>query len=146
VTWPEGEFHEVLRSKGFREKSVAVALSKLRWYLPILCTRGHVLRLNRFPPRGSLRGLGGVCVKRALYHSAHRNAPAVARLHAELNRRGQPAGMPRRLVCKVVNGNVVLGRDLWDLYPDATFLAMVRHPYAVCEGQSWRGASQETPR
>jgi hypothetical protein len=44
-----------------------------------------------------------------------------------------------RIVCKNLNGIQLLGDDFREMYPDATFLCLVRHPLALAEGRLRRG-------
>jgi len=44
-----------------------------------------------------------------------------------------------RLVCKNLNGIQYLGDEFREMYPDATFLCLVRHPLALAEGRLRRG-------
>jgi len=44
-----------------------------------------------------------------------------------------------RLLCKNINGLIFLSGQLAKIYPDATFLTIVRDGYAVCEGHIRRG-------
>jgi hypothetical protein len=49
----------------------------------------------------------------------------------------------RRLLGKNVNGMAFVTPVLQKMYPDATFLALVRHGLALCEGYTRRGMSAE---
>ena len=44
-----------------------------------------------------------------------------------------------RLLCKNVDGVIFLTSNLHRMYPDATFVAIVRNGFAVCEGHMRRG-------
>jgi len=46
-----------------------------------------------------------------------------------------------RLLCKNVNGIVLLAPTFAAIYPDATFIALVRNGLALCEGFTRRGAT-----
>lgn len=50
-----------------------------------------------------------------------------------------------RLVAKNNNGLVFLSDVLLQMYPDATFFALVRHPFALYESHKRRGISQSAP-
>lgn len=44
-----------------------------------------------------------------------------------------------RLLCKNLNGLIFLTKQFHTMYPDATFIAIVRNGLAVCEGHARRG-------
>ncbi|ABW67599.1 hypothetical protein Dole_1795 [Desulfosudis oleivorans Hxd3] len=39
-----------------------------------------------------------------------------------------------RLLCKNINGLIFLSREFSEMYPDATFIALIRNGLAICEG------------
>ena len=44
-----------------------------------------------------------------------------------------------RLLCKNINGLIFLSQEFHRMYPDATFIALIRNGLAVCEGHIRRG-------
>ncbi len=73
-----------------------------------------------------------------------------SKLAASANREGLDAPPPRlreiartRMLAKNVNGVAMTTDMLAKMYPKATFLALVRHGFAVCEGFVRRGWSPE---
>lgn len=140
VCGPRGETHEVFRGKPTEPRSVRWA-KRLR-YLPIRALEGRdVFDAADWTPREPLRPLTRRWVDRVLFGEKQRareasqnlwKSPGVAYTRREI--------AEARLVCKNVNGLLLLSRELAGVYPDATFVALVRDGFAVCEGHARRGA------
>lgn len=140
--WPDGELHEVLR--GRRAEGLASRLGKLAWYVPIMLCSGDFMHPMRSHGRDDLAGVRGRIVKAAIERCIRRNRAAVRAYHDRLRGEATDVRPPAtRMVLKVVNGNVPFAWDLERLYGGATFVGIVRHPYAVCEGLMWRGLDLE---
>jgi hypothetical protein len=142
--WPQGELHEVFRSRGLRAEGPVRALRKLRRYAPILLAAGDVLNPDR-PPRRPGRLLAerpGQALRAGLEGSAAVNRESVAAYKAALAERGliDPVAAPDRLVTKAMNYGLALVPDLLALWPDARFVGIIRDGRAVCEGLTVRGA------
>ncbi|MCA9969918.1 MAG: sulfotransferase, partial [Anaerolineales bacterium] len=105
----------------------------------VLATRQHTFWPYRFYPRRPLPAAVGRYVDLLLYLQKQ---TAVVRTDGD----GAPAWAERRqarALCKCVNG-VVLATPLFTtMYPDATFVALVRHGLALCEGFVRRGWSAQ---
>ena len=143
--WPQGEFHEVFRPRrGLRGEAPAVVLRKLARYAPIWIGAGDILdpdRRARSP--GLLSGRRGRAVAAALRGAAAANRPAVTGYKAALRAHGLLDAVPEpsRLLCKVMNYNLLFAEDLRALYPEAVFVGLIRDAAGVCEGHVARGAS-----
>lgn len=140
--WPDGELQEVLRGRS--ADGVVRRIGKLAWYVPIVLRHGDLLHPMRRQTDGTLSGLTGCWLKTAIERSVKKNRAAVRAYHDRLQETAaadRPDGT--RMLLKVINGNTSLAPDLGRLYEGAVFVAIVRHPYAVCEGLMWRGAGLE---
>lgn len=143
--WPQGEFHEVFRSRGPRREGIARALAKWRRYAPIRLRAGDILDPDTLRAGAGLRpraGPIGRAVAAGLAGSARSNRPAVAAYKQALRDHGfiDATPDPSRMLCKVMNYNLGFARDLAALYPAARFVGVIRDGRAVCEGHIARGA------
>ena len=106
-------------------------------YLPLLVgARGHLFRPASLAER---RGISRPLMRYAdllLYRESMANAPP---RQEDTNGTGRLAHSERRLLCKNVNGLVFVTPVLREMYPDATFIALVRNGLALCEGYTRRG-------
>ncbi|MGR3594054.1 MAG: sulfotransferase family protein [Limimaricola soesokkakensis] len=140
--WPNGELHEVLRPR--RPASLA-ALRCWAGYLPTLMRRGDVLNPRR--PPGPLGARDLKWLHAALMRACADNTGEVRRYRRALAEQGfgpEAGSFGSRLVVKLVNYNVGLAPDLARIYPDATFIGLMRDPFGICESMMARGARPET--
>jgi hypothetical protein len=140
VCSPRGETHEVFRGKPSEPRGVRRA-KRLR-ALPVRLLEGRdVFDAADWTPRTPLRALSGRWIDRVLYAEKLR-----AREDGQNRWKTQGVAYTReeiaraRLLCKNVNGLILLSRALAGVWPDARFVALVRDGRAVCEGQVRRGA------
>jgi hypothetical protein len=107
-------------------------------YAPIaLAARQHIFWPYRFYPRNPLPGVVAAYVD-LLFYLSKLSAPR--NRIADHSRRNTLAEIARsRLLCKNVNGVVLASRVFAAMYPDATFVALVRNGFALCEGFIRRG-------
>ena len=148
VCRPEGETHQVFRGRwpgANFEGPVpwAANVRALARYLPVLAAQRedvfsqHLLRLRR--PLGAFAVR---TVDRVLYGSKLRaRAPHQNRFKTRDAPYTDEEIARARLLAKNVNGLIFLSPELSRIYPDATFVALVRNGYAVCEGHMRRGAT-----
>jgi hypothetical protein len=139
VCSPRGETHEVFRGKP--TEPAAVRRAKRLRALPIrLLERRDVFDAGDWTPRPRLRALSRRWIDRILHAEKLRaredgqnrwKAEGVEYTAEELAR--------ARLLCKNVNGLILCSRALAGIWPDASFVALVRDGRAVCEGQVRRG-------
>lgn len=141
--WPQGEFHEVFKSRGLRKDGWRRWLSRRQRYAPIRRGVGDIFDPERKPSgTGLLAGARGEAVRAGLEDSARVNAPSVARYKQALADHGLiDPGKPDRMLCKVMNYNLLFAEDFHRLYPEATFVGVIRDGRGVCEGNTARGAS-----
>jgi hypothetical protein len=105
-------------------------------YLPILVgARGHLFRPASLAER---RRIAGPLMRYAdlLFYRE-----SMASLASRADHTGGPgsAGAGTRLLGKNVNGLAFVTPVLQEMYPDATFFALVRNGLALCEGYTRRG-------
>ena len=139
VCSPRGETHEVFRAKP--NEPPAVRLAKRLRYAPIRVLEGRdVLDARDWTPREPLHPLSRRWIDRVLYAEKLRaREPGQNRWKSE--------GVPyrddeirrARLLCKNVNGLLLVSGEMARTWPDATFVALVRNGFAVCEGHRRRG-------
>ena len=104
-------------------------------YLPLLIgARGHLFRPASLAER---RGISPP-LRRYADLLLYRESMANLTSHPATNDSGRLAH-ERRLLCKNVNGLVFATPVFREIYPDATFVALVRNGLALCEGYTRRG-------
>jgi hypothetical protein len=139
--WPDGELHEVLRPR--REVGLA-ALRGWASYLPVAWRTKDALNPRKAP--GPLASRDRDWLEAALSRAARANLPEVRRYRHALAESGLGPFDPSprsRLLVKLVNYNVGLAPDLARIYPDATFVGLMRDPFGICESMMSRGTSPE---
>lgn len=131
----DGETHELFYGK-YHDPVLTKLLSRTL-YLPILAgtrqhTFGYKLLDKRHPlPRPLLNYLDFLLYRNRISDPDARGQNGNGHAHQQSN---------GRLLCKNVNGIVMLTSTFAAMYPDATFFALMRHGLAVCEGFVRRGA------
>jgi hypothetical protein len=111
-------------------------------YLPIfLAARQHIFWPERFSERNKLpdpvmRYTDWIFYRNKL-SADHHQAPTAA---IPIDK-AQRAGV--RFLCKNVNGVVFASHVFADMYPDATFLGLIRNGFALCESFVRRGWTAE---
>jgi hypothetical protein len=130
------EIHEIFY--GRETQSMQKWLRRLTYSPVLLATRQHTFWPYRFYSRRPLPAPVRYYVDLLFY--LHKQAAPNA--YYSENGNAGPTWSERgdaRMACKCVNG-VVLATPLFaQMYPDATFVALVRHGLAVCEGFVRRG-------
>ena len=139
VASPRGELQEVFRGK--RGEPRRVRRAKRMRAAPIRWLEGRdVFDAGDWTPRPPLRPWSRRIMDRILHAEK-------LRAREEGQNRWKAPGRPyrrgeiarARLLCKNVNGLILLSRELAVCYPDAAFIGLVRDGFAVCEGQARRG-------
>ena len=143
VVAARGELQQVFRGKEGDPR--ATVLRKRLDYLPIaLAERRHVMKVSDWSERAPFGAFAAARLDAVLWGDRFRDRPD---RHALEKREGVPYTRDEigaaRLVIKNVDGLIFLSRALAGIFPDATFVALVRNGYAVCEGHARRGASLE---
>jgi len=111
-------------------------------YLPILATsRQHIFRPALLEQRNSIPRPLMHYVDLLFYVSKMSRGGNV--LFNETERRSWKDISQARLLCKNMNGLALVSDVFADMYPDATFIALVRNGFAVCEGWIRRGRTAE---
>ncbi len=144
VVSPRGELNEVF--KGRIEEPWPTRLAKQLRYLPCaLIERRDIFSFNNWEPRAPFRPVTRNLVDRILYQERFRAQHESQNLWkhegVKYTREEIASG---RLLCKNLDGLILLSRELQGMYPDATFIGLVRNGFAVCEGHMRRGHSLET--
>jgi hypothetical protein len=133
------ETHHVFYGK--QSRPVEKWIDRLR-YLPILvAARGHLFRATSVQERNGLPRFMMRYVDWLLYRN--KMAAYAARANAEANGAGSLPGPATRPLAKNVNGLALATPVLAEMYPDATFVALVRNGLALCESYTRRGWTAE---
>ena len=152
VCSPRGETQEVFKGKGHPLRAViprrqntgesigTVMLKRFR-YLPILkAERRDVFDVNCWTHRKPFKKQTQLKVDRILYDEKLR---ATGKNQNFYKTEGIPYTLEEiakaRLLCKNINGLIFLSQEFHRMYPDATFIALIRNGLAVCEGHIRRG-------
>jgi hypothetical protein len=139
VCSPRGETQEVFRGKA--SEPFFVRNAKRARYLPILLMeRQDVFHHRNWQHRPEFSPLTRWLTDRILYADKMK---ALAPDQNYYKSEGVPYTREEirkaRLLCKNINGLIFLSGQLAKIYPDATFLTIVRDGFAVCEGHIRRG-------
>ncbi|TCK19480.1 sulfotransferase family protein [Thiogranum longum] len=146
VCSPRGEIQEVFKGKGFPRRfkePASVVLSKLWNYLPVLAAqRQDVFSLDLWEDRKALSKRAMQCIDKVLFDEKLKARGPTQNCYKSEGVRYTDEEIARsRLLSKNLGGLVCLSNDLARMYPDATFIALVRNGYAMCEGHIRRGVS-----
>jgi Sulfotransferase family len=148
VCSPRGEIQEVFKGKGFPRRfkePASVVVSKLWHYLPILFQqRQDIFSLDLWDGRKELSARAMQQIDRVLFaEKLKARGPTQNGYKAEGIRYTDEEISRSRLLSKNLGGLICLSRELGKMYPDATFIALVRNGYALCEGHIRRGVALE---
>jgi hypothetical protein len=143
VCSPRGETQEVFRGKA--SEPFWVRNSKRVRYLPILLTeRRDIFSIRDWESRVSFSPLTRRLVDRILHAEKVKALDPDQNLYRSENERYTREEIRRaRLLCKNINGLIFLSDEFAEMYPDGTFIAIVRDGFAVCEGHIRRGMRPE---
>ena len=143
VCSPRGELNEVFKGKA--AESITTRLAKKLRYLPCVIGEGQdVFRPNDWVARKPFSKRTQNRVDRILFQEKLRARDASQNLYkSEGVEYSDQEIAEGRLLSKNLNGLIHVTDELMKMYPDATFLALVRNGFAVCEGHSRRGYDLE---
>jgi hypothetical protein len=139
-----GELHQVFRGRWGKWgcDPLPLNLFRLLQYVPVVfAEQRDVFSSRHFYARRPFSPFTKAWVDRVLFKEKMR---ARAITQNRFKGPGQPYTKQEvrdsRLLCKNVNGLIALTPILQDMYPDASFVGLVRNGYAICEGQMRRGS------
>ncbi len=145
VCFPSGETQKVFRGRARVETRARSVYKRLFYDLPISLRSGQAMfapaNLKSRPP---LSPWAKNFVDRVLYKEkiAARNER-----HNRFIREGVEYGPQEiarsRLLCKNLNGLILMTENFSAIYPDAIFFGLVRNGLALCEGHLRRGRQPE---
>lgn len=140
VCSPRGETQEVFKGKGSAEPAL-VRVGKAIRYLPIrILQNDDIFSSALWSTREKSSGIVKFLIDRVLYHDKlQARAPSQNYYRTEGIPYTQQEIRDSRLLCKNLDGLIFLSEMFYDMYPDATFIALVRNGLAVCEGHIRRG-------
>lgn len=141
---PRGELNEVF--KGRRSEPWATRFAKCARYAPILLAEGgrDVFRFNDWTPRSPFKPSTQRRVDQILFDEKLRaRSPTQNRFKEEGVLYTDQELRDSRLVCKGLDGLTFVTPELSRMYPDATFIGLVRNGFAVVEGHIRRGHKLE---
>jgi hypothetical protein len=134
-----GEMHEIFYGRG--SQPIQKWLRRLTCTPVLVSTRQHTFWPYRYYERRALPTAVGHYIDLLFYF--HKLIAYNPRYD---NGRSHPTWADKsktRMACKCVNGVVLATPLLEEVYPDATFVALVRNGLALCEGFMRRGWSAE---
>jgi hypothetical protein len=140
---PRGELNEVF--KGKPDEPPATRLAKCLRYLPCVLAEGRdIFGVNDWAPRRPFRAFTRRLVDRILFNEKLRARAESQNYYKDENTLYKDEEIrASRLLAKNLDGLTFLTPELSRMYPDATFIAMVRNGFAVCEGHARRGHKLE---
>lgn len=148
VCSPRGEIQEVFKGKGFPKpkEPLQVFFSKLLGYLPILISqRQDIFSLDLWQPRKQFSETTISRIDRILFYDKFKAMDPSQNLYkSEGVKYSKQEVAESRILCKLLNGNIFLTDMLYQMYPDAVFIAVVRNGFALCEGHNRRGRDIKT--
>lgn len=141
VCMPRGETQFVFRGRRKTEPWIA-HFTKLWTYLPILISqRQDVFAISLWEPRREFTPRTMRTIDRVLFRSKLDALEPRQNLYKTENVKYAPQEISAsRLLCKNLNGLIFLTDEFYRMYPDATFIGLVRNGLALCEGHIRRGA------
>jgi len=140
---PRGELQEVFKGKS--TESLYTKARKLMDYAPILLReRRDIFSLTNWKPRSGLTDSTKVKIDKVLFYDKFKaTLPSQNLYKTESVKYTHDEIAASRLLSKNLNGLIFLTPELQKMYPDATFIALVRNGLAVVEGHMRRGYSLE---
>lgn len=133
--WPCGELHQVLRPGRGMFRHQKRPLYNALVYLRVLSTSGDILNIHKSPPEGQLMK-HAQWFRRGLVQAVSENTRERDQFRDKLAERTRG---PDRILVKVMNRSISFAPDIAQIYPDATFIVVLRDLVAVCEGHLARG-------
>jgi hypothetical protein len=145
VCSPRGETDQVFRGKGrfpFINEPVIDYISKFWNYFPILTRQKQdVFSPNLWEERNKFLPNTMEQIDKILYNDKLKALGPTQNLYKTQNVKYKKSEISNsRLLLKNLNGLIFLTDRFFEMYPDSTFIALVRNGFAICEGQIRRGA------
>ena len=143
VCSPRGETHQVFKGKG--DDALSTRIMKVSRYLPItLLEQQDVFGADLWETRKPFKPLSKKRIDQIFFRDKLRAQEPSQNLYKRENERYTDEEIANsRLLCKNLNGIIFLSEQFSEMYPDATFIALVRNGFAVCEGHIRRGSKVE---
>ena len=131
-----GETHHVFKGHRITDSPWRVISKCLRHDAPILVGHGQDFFSPRLiKPRKSLSQWAQKRIDRILYREKLRSQHPLLNRYKSADAEYTPDELLQaRLLCKNIDGMVYANDAFAEMYPDATFLGLVRNGLAVCEG------------
>ena len=143
VCSPRGETNEVFMGK-IDEPLAARWAKRLRYFPCVVAERKNIFSWRNWQPRRPLKAFTQRVVDRILFDEKLRARDGSQNLYKYENVEYTEEEInSARLLCKSLDGLIYLTTEFARMYPDATFLALVRNGLAVCEGHIRRGHKVE---
>ena len=138
--WPAGELHQILRPNSQLLKHQKRPVYTSLQYLRVLSRSGDLLNFHKEIRPGRL-AKHAEWLQQGLKRAISENTGQRDRFRHGLLHDGEA---PERLLVKVMNYGIALAPDILKIYPNATFIVVLRDLVAVCEGHLARGQDPET--
>jgi hypothetical protein len=116
-------------------------LPKILDYLPILLTeKQHIFHLSNWQARKPFHKSSQKRIDHIIYKQKLKAKDPSQNLYKSQDILYSDEEIASaRVLTKTLSGLIYLGENLATMYPDATFIALIRNGLAVCEGASRRG-------
>ena len=144
----EGETHQIfkgVRRRPLTMKSLQERVSRVWRYMPVLFReRRDLFSLYWFGSRGQIHPKSKDDIDRIFYQSKINALHFTQNMYKSDGIKYQVDEIENgRLLSKNLQGLIFTTEMFHDIYPDATFIGLVRNGVAVCEGHMRRGATAE---
>lgn len=138
VCKPEGETHEVFRGsrKIFPAEPLFIYLKKILKYLPILITqKSDVMSIHLWETRREFSLKTMDRIDKIFYYSKLKAIGPTQNLFKNENETYTFEELRNcRIICKNLNGLIFLSENFYEMYRDATFIAIIRNGFALGAG------------
>lgn len=150
ATMPRGEFQVVFYGTGRMHFLGSINnkyirnINRIRILPYLLLEKKDIFSVNRWEPRNEISFLTRKLIDRKLYYDRMKALSPGQNLYKNEDEKYSKEEIARtRLVCKNIDGLIFFSKELSKMYPKATFIALIRNGFAVCEGHIRRGWTAE---
>ena len=138
VCVPRGETQQVFQGGG---QSFYIRIVKLLRYSPILILeKSNIMSAHKWELRSPFSPFTRKQIDRILYYDKMKALKLGQNLYKTEGIKNTLDEIKNaRILCKNINGLIFLSNEFYAMYPDGTFIALLRNGLAVCEGHIRRG-------
>ncbi len=133
------ETHELFYGKS--NEPIGKWFARMQCLPIVLTTRQHMFYTRNLEERNRIPRMIGKYVDWLFFRA--KMGSVMNRFKDQQTRYSRAEVRTARLLCKNANGVIFASKELQRIYPDATFISLVRNGLALCEGYIRRGWSAE---